>query len=177
MIVLSPQVLCQYKRCRICNWSPSMTQGVVSHLITSLSFEGLQTACLCHFKWSYTDWSKPYRSFSQVSGGLPSTGSHLPARWSCPSRACLWSWTFSSDPILCAALSGNSRPTDVSDYWNCGNDCHKTRNRDLSVSVISQAWEVGNRTDLWPFIKITLNQLFIEVASNWEVQAQNQPSS
>lgn len=50
--VLSPQVHCQYKRCRICNWSPRMTQDIVSHLITSsvLCFPSSMKAVPCQTK-------------------------------------------------------------------------------------------------------------------------------
>lgn len=42
-----------------------------------------------------------------------------------PVMGLLWKWTFLSDPILCTVLLGNPRTADVSDYWNCGDDCQK----------------------------------------------------
>lgn len=47
---------------------------------------------------------------------------------------------FLSDPILCTVLLGNPRTAHVSDYWNCGDDCQKTRNRDLSLSCYQPSW-------------------------------------
>lgn len=63
-----------------------------------------------------------------------------------PIMALLWKWTFLSDPILCTVLLGNLRTADVSDYWNCGDDCQKPETVTFPWVVISPA---GGGEERW----------------------------
>lgn len=120
-----------------------------SHCFSSVLYVSLSLPTECKFKPTFLQELKLQWLISTLLFLPPGLSkplfhrSNFP-RWlglfKSPIMGLLWKWTFLSDPILCTVLLGNPRTADVSDYWNCGDDCQKTRNRDLSLSCYQPSW-------------------------------------